>query len=541
LTEKKVFVREATGLVRTFSLLDAFVLAMAFVNIGSGVFLLYSSSLAFAPGFNLGLSFLITTIMNLFVVLVYIQMTTIMPRSGGDYVFVSRGISAHLGFANNFFFTVVAILGIAWNGFFMGTTALSGAAAAAGYTTGNSFLIRLSQSASTPVTAFIVGFIIILFAMLLNMFSLNWLKRVNKVTFVIAMLAVVTWLVVFATTSNTSFVSSFNSFAKSYTDSTDSYHQMSSVASTLGFSVPTGASAVLTATLASLPLAYFTLSGANTLNFYSGEIRNVQKNIVYATIAALGVIALIDTVLGYLLFNTVGYNWLASTSYLAFNSPANYTLPASPSLPLLVSLANPNPFVIWITFFGVIFWGYLIIAAYYLIATRNIFAWSFDRLVPESMSRVSPRFQTPMRSILTITVLALIALAIYAFTPAFSYTNYTTAYNSVWIIPCFAAAAFPFVKRGIFESQPKFVRAKLARIPVMTILGLAGAFSVLYMDYEVVSNPGYAGISPSLNLLSLGIILAIFIVGVVVYPVLKSIQKRRGVDLDILFKEIPPE
>lgn len=538
--KQEVFVRKATGLLRPFSATDAFILSLGFVNIGSGAFLVYSSSLAFAPGFNLGLSFVIAALMNLFVVIVYSQMTVAMPRSGGDYVFVSRNLSPLVGFGNNFFFTVVAVLGIAWNSYFMGTIAVSGAAAAAGYATNNASLIWLSSQAGTPLVAFIIGGVVMLFTAVMNIFSLNWLKRVNRVTFVVAMAAVAVWLFVLATTPHQAFVDAFNKFAQQFTNSQDSYGLVTSTAEKAGFSVPTDWSTVIQATLVSLPLTYFTLSGANTINFFAGEVKDVNKSAIVATIGALGIIALIDTVLGYLLFNVVDYNWLGAVSYLAFNQPSSYALPSLPTLPLLVSLANPNPIFIWLTFFGVIFWGYLIIAAYYLIATRNLFAWSYDNIVPTTFSDVNPKTRTPIKSIVLITVLALVALGLYSFTPAFSFTNYTTAYNSVWIVPCLAAAVFPFAKKDLFEAQPSYVKAKIAGFPIMTLVGVLGALSVMYIDYVVVLNPGYAGIAPSLATLSLVIILAIYIAGLVLFAALKQFQKSRGIDLDLVFKEIPP-
>ncbi len=540
MTSKRVFLRDATGLVRGFSGWDAFVLVLGFINIGSGVYLVFSSTLAFAPAFNLGLSFLICTLMNLCVVVVYTQMTVAMPRSGGDYVFISRTLSPSLGFANNFFFTAVGVLGIAFNAYFAGTLALSGAAAAAGYATNNQALISLAAQASTPMYGFIVGFIITVFSAAVIILGRGWLKRVNSFAFIVGMVAVFVWIAVLATTPNSSFVSSFNSFAHPYTNSTDSYTLLVTQANKAGFSIPTGTMAMFQSTILSLPVVYFTMTGANSLNFVGGEIKNVSKTVVAVSLAALGLVAVVVVLLGYLLFNMVGQNWLAAVSYLAFNT-SSYTLPSVPSLPFLVSLANTSPVVIWLTFFGVILWGYLLVAVWFVYVTRNIFAWSFDRLIPSSLSDVNPRTATPVKAILLITGLSFIVLAIYSFSPAFSYTNFTTAFNSIWIIPPLIAAAFPFLRKDQFNAQPRYVKAKLGPLPLMTLFGILGSLSVIYIDYVVATNPGYAGISPQNNTLSLMVIVVLYIVGLLVYPLLKSVKKREGIDLALIYKEIPPE
>jgi len=86
----EVFVRKATGLTRPFGFWDQFILAMGLLNLGTGTVLVFSMSLAFAPSYNFILSLLIGMVLNFFVVMAYSMITIVMPRSGGDYVFVSR-------------------------------------------------------------------------------------------------------------------------------------------------------------------------------------------------------------------------------------------------------------------------------------------------------------------------------------------------------------------------------------------------------------------------------------------------------------------
>jgi amino acid transporter len=298
--------------------------------------------------------------------------------------------------------------------------------------------------------------------------------------------------------------------------------------------------AMFQATLLSLPIVYFTMAGANSLTFVGGEIKNVKKNIIVVSIGALLAVAGIVVLLGYLLFNTVGRTWLADVSYLAFNT-SSYKLPSPPTIPLLVSIANSNPFVIWLTFFGVIFWGYLLVTAWIVFVTRNIFAWSFDRVIPPLLSDVNSRTSTPVKAIVLILGLSLPILAIYAFSPAFSYTNFTTAYNSIYIVPPLAAAAFPFLRKKQFNAQPSYVKARIGPVPLMTVWGVLASLSVIYIDYVVAVNPGYAGISPQNNTISLVVILLLYVVGLVAFPLLKWRAKKSGIDLDLIYKVLPPE
>ncbi len=64
---------------------------------------------------------------------------------------------------------------------------------------------------------------------------------------------------------------------------------------------------------------------------------------------------------------------------------------------------------------------------------------------------------------------------------------------------------------------------------------MAAAF--LYLSYEFLAAPGVWGG----NYLAYGYILTTLAAGIVIYLVSNGYHKRRGLDLSMLFKEIPPE
>jgi APA family basic amino acid/polyamine antiporter len=539
---KEVFVRKSTGLVRPFGFRDILIIAMGAINLGSGTLLVYSTSLAFAPSYNYVLSLFIAFILNLFVVLAYAMITIIMPRSGGDYVFVSRNISPTLGFANNFFWTVISILGIAWNALFMATTAVSASLAVGGSVMKSSYLTSLSQVATQPLWTFVIGVVTMLFIMAVMIAEVKWLKAINLVTFVIGMITVVAWIVILGTTSQSSFVASFNSFAQPYTNSSNSYQALIATAESNGMTISSSFGVILTGTLITLPVSFFTLGGANIVNFFSGEIKEVNKNVTWATVAALFVIFAFNALIGVALFSSAGYNFIASISYLAFNSPTHYPLPTSPYLPLIVEIASPNLAMVVLTLVGMISWLYLLAMSYYLIATRNLFAWSFDRVIPAWFSETHKKYHTPVRSVITITIIAALGIGFYSFySVAFSFTNFTTGYNTAWLVACGSLAAYPFIRKGSLEAQPRFVNRRIGKVPVMTIWGVLGAASVIAMDVVVGLNPGYAGIPTSQSTISLLILGAFFVIGLVYFIVVKSMRRSKGIDLSLVYKEIPPE
>ena len=250
-----------------------------------------------------------------------------------------------------------------------------------------------------------------LFIMVLMIADVKWLKAVNLITFVLGMITVIVWIVVLGTTPLSSFISSFNTFAHPYTNSTNSYQMFIQSAHSNGMNIAVNWGAVLAGTMITLPISYFTLGGANIVNFFSGEIKEVSKTAVWSTIGALVGIFVFDTLIGVALFNATGYEFMSSLSYLAFNVPSSYTFPVSPFLPLIVDIAVPNIWMVILTLVGMISWLYLLAMSYYLIATRNMFAWSFDGVIPSWFSEVNTKYHTPVRSVITITIIAIFGIA----------------------------------------------------------------------------------------------------------------------------------
>ncbi|PWH12531.1 MAG: APC family permease, partial [Anaerolineae bacterium] len=83
-----LFIRKATGLVRSWSVFDAFIYAFFSVNLVTLGLYIFSQMYYFEGG--LINSLLLSAFFILFEVVVYAGLIAVMPRSGGDYVWQSR-------------------------------------------------------------------------------------------------------------------------------------------------------------------------------------------------------------------------------------------------------------------------------------------------------------------------------------------------------------------------------------------------------------------------------------------------------------------
>src|SRR3954454_16267161 len=95
--ERSLFVRKATGLVRGGSVHDAFIYATFSINLISLGLYIFSFG-PFIPKGSLMLSVALSGAYLLFQTVVYSSLIAVMPRAGGDYVWVSRVIGGGLGF-----------------------------------------------------------------------------------------------------------------------------------------------------------------------------------------------------------------------------------------------------------------------------------------------------------------------------------------------------------------------------------------------------------------------------------------------------------
>jgi amino acid transporter len=145
-----VFARNSSGLVRAASATDA-----SFVNMYVATFpimlgFMLGLVLAFYPGVNIFLTLAIGFILAMPLVLAYAMASTIMKRSGGDYIFISRTIHPSIGFAANFVFVVFNTVFLTSTGYYFCIWGLSPLARFLGVELNNAGLVSLSVSLVRP-------------------------------------------------------------------------------------------------------------------------------------------------------------------------------------------------------------------------------------------------------------------------------------------------------------------------------------------------------------------------------------------------------
>src|ERR671927_758658 len=96
--ERTMFVRKATGLVKGWSVLDAFIYSAFAINLMALGFGYAFTTTAFLPTGALIGAVVLSALFIIFEVLVYASLVAVMPRAGGDYIWQSRIMGGGIGF-----------------------------------------------------------------------------------------------------------------------------------------------------------------------------------------------------------------------------------------------------------------------------------------------------------------------------------------------------------------------------------------------------------------------------------------------------------
>jgi len=282
-----------------------------------------------------------------------------------------------------------------------------------------------------------------------------------------------------------------------------------------------------------------TMFGWQFSTYISGEIRDVQKSQMYAlfgTIIFVGVLWFIVYSVGY---NVMGQEWLHSLAYLSGTGSSAYKLPSPPYGNFMVTYATSNPVLPILASICVIAGAFGTLEAIYVVCVRNIFAWSFDRVAPTKLADMNERFHSPLNAIAVVALLGFFFCYVAAYTSMLS--MFTLALSCQALAAAFmgvAAIVIPWRRKDLFEAAPDFVKKRIAGVPAIT---LSGAVSVILLVAIAVGTLTPAFNGGPLNPNWIYGALAIFLVGLPLYAVSYYYHKSKGIDLALVFKEVPPE
>ncbi len=545
-SQGEMFLRNATGLRREVSVLDAFIMNTFGMNIAVGAVFLFLQAPAYFPQGNMLVAVIIGTLLMAFTLLwVYSTFAAAMPRSGGDYVYVSRTLHPFLGWLLGWSQGMWLIFfWIGFNAWFALTFALPVAFTSIGAATGQSGWINLSNNllASFPILGITTQWWVIFIGLLINIgFAVLLILggqsfwRWQKLFFLFAGGSIVLafLLLVFG---GGHIASAWNSFTLQHKGLT--FNQVIPTAVKNGYVLPGGFS--LSQTLLMLPWVFFVVGYAQGSAQIGGEVKRASRSQYLAMVGGVLVNGAVLVLLVIAFSQAVGINWIGSVGYLSINNASLLNLPGnlSPSFNFIVSLLTGNVLVPLIIGIGFIFWALMGTPLSELQATRYMLAWAVDRMIPAPLGDVSERFHSPVKAIIFCTVTGTLALIALVTVPQASLLGALLAQIAAFILVSIAGIAFPYRLRHVWESAGGH---KLFGIPTVTLAGIGGAIVLGSLMLIFIFNSTINSTFGVTARLSLSFMIGVIVVGIIWYVATYFLNRVRGVDIGLAYREIPPE
>jgi amino acid transporter len=173
-----------------------------------------------------------------------------------------------------------------------------------------------------------------------------------------------------------------------------------------------------------------------------------------------------------------------------------------------------------------------------MVVSRIIFAWSFDRMIPSIFAQVSEKYKTPYVGLLVASVFSIVLYVFEIFAPQYTFFGALSFFVLINVfIVTICGMVFPFVRKDMFELMP--LKARIAGIPLLSIISFFGLLLTCLVSTAYFTNPNFM-ISFGVTYNAVGYAAAIWILGMIYYFADRAYNKRRGINLDIAFKQIPP-
>jgi len=538
-----MFVRKATGLVKGWSVFDAFVYSAFAINLMALGFGYAFTTTAFIPQGALIAAIVLSGLFIVFEVLVYASMIAVMPRAGGDYVWQTRVFGGGIGF-------VLAATGwwfILWHWVpiyaqILAVEVLQPILTILGYT-GTSPLHAdwWPYSPTNGSGIFVASLITAGVATLVVAMGMRLYARVQKWCFYGGMIGLVLMLGIFLTHSKADFITAYNTSAHNlYGVQGDAYHGLISASDKAGTSsYPGFGDFPFKETFLLIPFMVFYNLWPNWGATLYGEVRGAsdfRKNIY-----AMGGALLFTTVVVVLTFaamaHAIGfetYGIMSSAYWGYFTAPlAIFPYPGT-----IAAFFYTNELVQVVLILLLSLWFFGWAGSVFLSSTRMIFAAAFDRVLPEWAAKVDDRTHAPLGALALMLLPSIPISALYAYSTKFySYTLDATLVIAItYFGTTLAAIALPWRKPEIYRASP-IAKYEVAGIPLVTLSGVVFGGFLVFCLYKWFFDDAYF----VNNFNSKIYMLALYVLALVIYVASRMMRRREGIDLTRINAEIPVE
>jgi amino acid transporter len=215
LTSTPRFVRDATGLVRELSHLDLFVQAVSIGQIGTTIVIFLETVGGFTPGANLYAVIAISGVIALAFAALWSIMVAALPRSGGEYVWISRIIPKvpAIGFMYAGTYGIIFMMSfiMGFQVWLFANGILSPTFASLGLIYNNAALTSLGNWMVAGTGLLVTGLILIAIAVITVSLGLRTGSKIMNFLFFYSLIVTIIWIIIGFSTSQQTFQQAFDS------------------------------------------------------------------------------------------------------------------------------------------------------------------------------------------------------------------------------------------------------------------------------------------------------------------------------------------
>jgi amino acid transporter len=159
-------------------------------------------------------------------------------------------------------------------------------------------------------------------------------------------------------------------------------------------------------------------------------------------------------------------------------------------------------------------------------------------VIPDRVSEVSERTRSPLVANMLVLAVTLIYLAVIVFAGGgFLKLLYTAGIAELltFFVVALAGIVFAYRRRQLYAASS--VRSTILGLPALSVIA-AVSLAVYILFFVSLCTADALGANGSDGIRATYIIA---IIAILIYPVSKALNRRRGVDLGLAFQELPPE
>jgi amino acid transporter len=422
MSESKTFVRDATGLVREIGVVTATIFILSNVVGGGWQIRVFQGAGAVpvkATNYLFGINpmimaFILTGICSIATVFVFAVMATAMPRAGGGYVYISRTISPSVGFVTAW----AEFLGIAISYGLIAVLCVEFA------------IVFLPTAGFTAVDVLadswwltILGIILTIAFAALAYFGTSMVGKALHIMFwipAVITVAIYGFLILGMLDPQVT-ATGVESLLETKTGTAITTEQYIQRAIDVGLNEAevdyfTGVSGLI-------PKAYWAWIGYAAISFAAGEVKESNRSLptahlaagfiilgIYVTISFLmGAASTVGDVQGWSLFDSLGFiDWGSKTGTTAQLDAANEVRGFAWMPFIAMMVATGMGFGILNIAFAIagVLWLANDLPPFVVTSSRILFAMSFDRSMPEIFAKVDERWHSPTNAIIFTALVA---------------------------------------------------------------------------------------------------------------------------------------